>query len=458
MKILYRPAVIFALMIFIPNLLAAAIINVPGDSATIQSAVDAAVPGDTIMIASGNYYENVIIYKKLTMIGASTLGTRINGSGVGDVVRITADSVTIRNCSMTNGGDERLYEAAWDAGVHLVGTVGCRIEGCRIYSNGAAGLSLTCSNHNVITNCDFPGNHTGIYFYVDWEGPDEDNFDNLIWRNSMIGNAHNGILFEHTMSFHSNNTIMGNYIEGNEIGIGMIMSDENNVCYNQIVNNSISGITKVTCMGGGWNNHFHHNVFIDNSDSCQATCMSYSCTEFWYSESEQEGNYWSDYTGVDENFDGIGDTPYDVCGDEKVDPYPLMNMSDYDGDGWIDSVDNCPFVANESQLDSDYDDVGNACDNCPYAYNPDQLDSDGDGVGDACSWDCGDLDSSGGINLLDITYLINYLYKGGPPPPDLALADVNHNCLINILDVTHLIYYLYKDGAAPDCPETWPCK
>jgi hypothetical protein len=29
---------------------------------------------------------------------------------------------------------------------------------------------------------------------------------------------------------------------------------------------------------------------------------------------------------------------------------------------------------------------------------------------------CGDVNNSGTINILDITYLINYVYKGGPEP------------------------------------------
>jgi len=58
--------------------------------------------------------------------------------------------------------------------------------------------------------------------------------------------------------------------------------------------------------------------------------------------------------------------------------------SNPDGDGICDACDNCPTVANSSQLNTDTDIYGNACDNCDYVDNPDQLDSDFDTVGDAC--------------------------------------------------------------------------
>ncbi len=64
---------------------------------------------------------------------------------------------------------------------------------------------------------------------------------------------------------------------------------------------------------------------------------------------------------------------------------------------------------------------------------------------------CGDVSNNGRINALDITYLINYLYKHGPPPPIPYLADCNGRAGINALDVTYLINYLYKGGADPVC-------
>lgn len=57
---------------------------------------------------------------------------------------------------------------------------------------------------------------------------------------------------------------------------------------------------------------------------------------------------------------------------------------DADGDGVVNSQDNCPNVANPGQEDSDGDGVGDVCDNCPLTPNPDQGDWDNDGIGDAC--------------------------------------------------------------------------
>ncbi|SYZ72506.1 conserved exported hypothetical protein [Candidatus Zixiibacteriota bacterium] len=74
-----------------------------------------------------------------------------------------------------------------------------------------------------------------------------------------------------------------------------------------------------------------------------------------------------------------------------------------------------------------------------------------DGVASGCSFNCGDIDANGTINLLDISFLINFLYRNGPAPMNLNDADVNHSGSINILDVAYLINFLYKSGSNPVC-------
>ena len=118
-------------------------------------------------------------------------------------------------------------------------------------------------------------------------------------------------------------------------------------------------------------------------------------------------------------------------------------------DGW--TVPPC--------FDSDGDGYGDpghpenicATDNCPAVYNPDQTDADSNGIGDACEFMCGDADNNKSVNILDVAYIISYLYKGGPAPVSETAADADGNGAINILDVAWLINYLYKGGPAPDC-------
>jgi hypothetical protein len=64
---------------------------------------------------------------------------------------------------------------------------------------------------------------------------------------------------------------------------------------------------------------------------------------------------------------------------------------------------------------------------------------------------CGDSDNSGTVNILDVTYIINYLYKFGPAPDPEDIADADGSGVINLLDVTYLVNYLYKYGPAPIC-------
>jgi hypothetical protein len=62
----------------------------------------------------------------------------------------------------------------------------------------------------------------------------------------------------------------------------------------------------------------------------------------------------------------------------------------------------------------------------------------------------GDVNFDGNINILDVTFMINYLYKGGATPkPILEVADTNGDGATNILDLARLINYLYKGGEAP---------
>jgi len=68
---------------------------------------------------------------------------------------------------------------------------------------------------------------------------------------------------------------------------------------------------------------------------------------------------------------------------------------------------------------------------------------------------CGDVNDDETVDLGDVVYLLNYLYKSGPEPlclPLTACGDVTGNGVIDIGDVVHLVNYLYKGGPPPECP------
>jgi hypothetical protein len=65
----------------------------------------------------------------------------------------------------------------------------------------------------------------------------------------------------------------------------------------------------------------------------------------------------------------------------------LVEVADADGDGIADDSDNCPQVANASQLDSDGDGVGDACDVCAATPSGDTVLADGCSLGQKCPCD-----------------------------------------------------------------------
>jgi len=62
----------------------------------------------------------------------------------------------------------------------------------------------------------------------------------------------------------------------------------------------------------------------------------------------------------------------------------------------------------------------------------------------------GDVDGITGINISDVTYLVDYLFNGGPLPlPVLEAGDVNCEDGTNIGDLTYLVDYLFRGGPPP---------
>src|SRR6476661_7343812 len=81
------------------QLLAAHVIGSPTVYATIQAAVDAALPGGTVQVDAGNYHEMVTVSKSLTLRGAPGGASVVDGQPIGagrsSAFFVTASDVTI---------------------------------------------------------------------------------------------------------------------------------------------------------------------------------------------------------------------------------------------------------------------------------------------------------------------------------------------------------------------------
>jgi hypothetical protein len=62
---------------------------------------------------------------------------------------------------------------------------------------------------------------------------------------------------------------------------------------------------------------------------------------------------------------------------------------------------------------------------------------------------CGDLNGSGDVEPGDIVYLLNYLYRNGPPPDPMANGDVDLDGVVGPGDVVYLINFFFRDGPPP---------
>jgi hypothetical protein len=72
-----------------------------------------------------------------------------------------------------------------------------------------------------------------------------------------------------------------------------------------------------------------------------------------------------------------------------------------------------------------------------YLYKPQQFDPNNDGT----------------ISAMDIFYLVNYLYMGGPAPAGAAgmlSGDANGDGVVNPLDIFYLVNYLFLGGPRPN--------
>jgi nitrous oxidase accessory protein len=392
------------------------IIYVPDNYSKIQSAVDNATSGDTIIVRDGNYTENVDVNKTLTIQSANgTANCVVNASNPYDsVFYVTANWVNITGFTVkdaTGSSDAGIYLKADHCnissnnvtnnylGIYLWSSSDNTLTNNTANGNDEVGIYLWSSNNNTLTNNTASNNYVGIWLDSSsnntltnntawnntWRGISlSGSSNNILTNNTMSGNNHNFGVYGYQLPHFMNDVDTSNEVDGKPIYYWVNHQDEqvpsdagfvavvnstnitvkdltltknsdgvllaytqnstvenvtatDNVCGIWLYSSSNNTLTTNTAksnpyeiyLGSSSNNTIYNNYFRDAYDDG---------TNTWNTTKTNGtnivggpylgGNYWSNYTSVDANTDGLGDTPYNISGGSNKDYLPLLAFED----------------------------------------------------------------------------------------------------------------------------------
>jgi len=338
---------------------------------TIQEGVNNASTDDTIFVYSGTYNENIIVDKTVDLVGQDRDTTIIHGLDESDnAVKISSDWCNLSEFTIENGGTnsggirvkanhcsifDSIFDDNIDKGIFVESSFYTQIL-YNTFSNNNQGLYVYMSDYTTISYNDISNNkdngilclsseyndilgnsidsNSGVGVYLNNECDYNDVISNTVETNEESGIrlyksdgntvsdnivSNNGAPGEDggIVCFNSNNNdIFENTIYSNsEQGIFIEDSQSNTIYKNDVFNNDLYGIN---CDSSN-NNEIYKNNIYDNSQNGRD-----DGTNTWYTSVDEQGNYWDDYSGDDDDGDGIGDTPYNVPGNGNQDEYPLM--------------------------------------------------------------------------------------------------------------------------------------
>jgi parallel beta-helix repeat protein len=244
------------------------------------------------------------------------------------VYLINGDYCEIYNCSFSNrqGGVSINLESEFN------NVIDCSMTGNM--TGGSNGISIYCDNNNVI-GCNISDEFDGIKIWGSNNKIENCIISNNRGRGIEFGRGNNNLIKDIIIS---NNGFSSNQYFGIEIFEGVnnvfegcqILNNCDGGIYiswtswgNSIINSTIANNGHESTYYGlgiicGSKNYIYLNNFIDNR------IQAYDIDSNSHWDNGEFGNYWSDYTGEDNDYDGIGDTPYYLYRESNLDNYPLI--------------------------------------------------------------------------------------------------------------------------------------
>ncbi len=399
-----------------------AVIHVPDDSVTIQAGISGAQDGDTVLVASGTYTGfgnraiNLLGKRILVLSDSGAEMTTIDLSGTigapGFTLSSGEDSLSVIDGFTITGAVDTTY---------TFGAVVCNgasptFRNCIITENDCIGF-YGYQSSAILENCVISNNsQSGIYSFHGTP---------LRLRNCVISdNGYTGV----SIAWGSSGLEMVNCLvkDNAEQGLAIYTMIENYfVANNTFVGNRIGMefwfvYPKRTLREPAFDSvAIMNNIFAYNTDRGLETDISFDIAAIVRCN-DSYGNPGGNY------IHGTLDT--NICFGNISLPPLFCNREEGDF-----------HIAEESPCAP----PNNSCGVLMGAFE----------VGCTCCVVRGDVDRDFAVTIGDVTYLVNYFFKGGPPPPCPPEADVDASGVVNVADLTYLVDYLFGGGPSPfPCP------
>ncbi|MEI6667514.1 MAG: nitrous oxide reductase family maturation protein NosD [Acidobacteriota bacterium] len=323
----------------------------------LQRRIDAAKPGDRLVVVAGTYKGDLLIDKPLTLTGEGR--PLIEGSGAGSVIRVRAADVTLEGFDIDGLGRGDL--GLDSSGIHVAAPRAtirdCRVRGSLfgIYLREAPGSTVT---HSVVTGVPRlqPGEKgSGIHvwntdrftltdnlivdvrdgFYIQssphgyvarntardlryglhYMFSDDNTFDDNTFENAAAGTA---LMYSRRIVFRRNRFLHNRGFAS----VGLLFKSCDDVVADD---NLIADNARGVFLEGSNRTSFRRNVIAESDtavvlyDSCTQTRFTgnsfvANLTPLMLSgrrtDAVFDGNYWSDNTTPDLDGDGIADRPF----------------------------------------------------------------------------------------------------------------------------------------------------
>src|SRR5438132_3246770 len=313
-------------------------VYVPFNYQTIQEAVNNAQPGWIIYVSKGTYNGAVVVDKTLTIVGTGSGNSFIGGqSQAGAIITILASNSSISGFSIGDAG-------GGGKAIRVVQANNVSITNNSLSSDlvsrrpTGAGVDLYLSNHTLIDRNVFSYNLVEVNITrSDY---------NRVSNNRPLSHDLSGVL----VTDGSHNLVAGNaFGNGNErVEISGALSSQNNITRNLFRALNVTGSSLVAFPTGNifsmnnfmlntigvviqnsTGNIFFQNNFVRNRlRHVNIVVPGDVPLNHWDNSTlgalRPGGNYWDNYTGTDQDNDGIGDTNLPADG---LDGLPLMAPS-----------------------------------------------------------------------------------------------------------------------------------